>query len=169
MTKKLLVLLTVLLLIFSLAGCGGQVEKLDTLEPSSSGLESAPVADTGFDDDLDGLCQYMEQNQAVAGKKVEMSYREIGAVGGVRYRFKFDGGTVQTEFYEYDLDNQDEKANECLGSVQEKGSFTILGNEVPAVLNGKYLMIYSDADKDEINTAQRERVLKLFQDFKNAQ
>lgn len=168
MTRKLFILLAVLLLTLSLAGCAGQVEKMETLEPFSSGIERAPVADTGFDDNLNGLCQYMEQNQAVTGEKVEMSYREIGAVGGVRYRFKFDGSTVQAEFYEYDLDNQDEKAKECLGSVQEKGIFTILGNEVPAVLNGKYLMIYTDTDKDEANTAQREQVLKLFQEFKKA-
>lgn len=168
MTRKLLILLAVLLLTLSLTGCAGQVEKVDTLEPISSDADWAPAEAAGFEDNLDGLCQYMEANNAVTGEKVEMSYREIGAVGGVRYRFKFDGSTVQAEFYEYDLDNQDEKAKECLGSVQEKGSFTILGNEVPAVLNGKYLMIYTDTDKDEANTAQREQVLKLFQEFKKA-
>lgn len=168
MTKKVLILLSALLFTLSLTGCAGQVEKVDTLEPVSSGIDWAPAEAAGFDDNLDGLCKYMEANRAVTGEKVEMSYREIGAVGGVRYRFKFDGGTVQAEFYEYDLDNQDEKAKECLGSVQEQGRFTILGNEVPAVLNGKYLMIYSDTDRDEANTAQKEQVEKLFQEFKKS-
>ena len=58
------------------------------------------------------------------------------------------------------------KGKECIDSVQEKGFFTILGNDVPAVLQGKYLMIYTDADTDEVNTAQREKVLELFQGFK---
>lgn len=168
MTKKLLLFLTVLLLTLSLAACGGPMEQLETLEaPSaSSGLEQEPVSPTGFDGNLAGLCQYMEQNQAVTGEKVEMSYKEIGAVGGFRYRFKFNGSTVQAEFYEFDLDNQNAKAQECLSSVKEKGFFTILSNEVPAVLNGDFLMVYSDPSKDEGNTAQAEKVKSLFMDFK---
>ena len=33
------------------------------------------------------------------------------------------------------------------------------------MLNGKYLMIYTDTSKKEENTAQRERVEQLFLDF----
>lgn len=69
------------------------------------------------------------------------------------------------EFYEFDPDNLDEKGKACLDSVQEKGVITVLDNEVPAVLNGKYLMIYTDTSKKEENTAQRERVEQLFLDF----
>ncbi len=166
MIKKLLVFLCAGAFALTLAGCGGQVEQLDTLEaPSSSSIEQGPFPEMHYYDTLESLCSYMEDNEAVTGESVEMSYKEIGAVGGVRYRFKFDGSIVQAEFYEFDLDNQNEKAKECLGSVQEKGFFTILGSDVPAQLHGKYLMVYTDTDKDEANAAQREKVEKLFSEF----
>lgn len=166
MKKRVLTLAGTLLLSLSLGACGGPVEQAPTLETPSSGIEQTPVDAGRFDDNLAGLCKYMEENQAVTGEKVEMSYKEIGAVAGFRYVFKYDGSNVQTEFYEFDMDNLDEKGKECIGSVQEKGFFTILGNDVPATLQGKYLMIYTDADTDEANTAQREKVLELFQGFK---
>ena len=167
MLKRMAGLAAAGLLMVTLAACGGPMEQLETLEAPSSGITQSSVAADGFDANLDGLCKYMEANQAVTGERVEMSYKEIGAVGGYRYLFKFDGGTVQAEFYEFDLENQDEKAKACLGSVQEKGSFSLLGNEVPATLNGKYLMIYTDADTDETNSAHREKVAKLFETFKD--
>ena len=95
-----------------------------------------------------------------------MSYKEIGAIDGCRYRFKYDGSTVQAEFYEFDLNNLDEKGKECVGSVTEKGSFTVLGNEAPAVMNGKYMMVYTDPDSDEVNKAHSDKVLDLFNSFK---
>ena len=119
----------------------------------------------GRPDTLEGLCEYMAEGLAFAGDPVEMSYKEIGAIAGVRYRFTYNGSTVQVEFYEFDPDNLDEKGKACLDSVQEKGVITVLDNEVPAVLNGKYLMIYTDTSKKEENTAQRERVEQLFLDF----
>lgn len=119
----------------------------------------------GRPDTLEGLCEYMAEGLAFAGDPVEMSYKEIGAIAGVRYRFTYNGSTVQVEFYEFDLDNLDEKGKACLDSVQEKGVITVLDNEVPAVLNGKYLMIYTDTSKKEENTAQKERVEQLFLDF----
>lgn len=167
MIRKILLFAGAAALALTLTACGGQVEQLDTLEaPSeSSGVEREPVSAADFSDDLDGLCKYMETNKAVAGEKDYMSYKEIGAIDGCRYRFKYDGGTVQAEFYEFDLDNLDEKGRECVGSVTEKGSFTVLGNEAPAVLNGKYLMVYTDSDNDEANAAHKDEVLKLFNGF----
>ncbi len=167
MLKKIALLAISAALALTLSACGGgQAEPLETLEsPDSSGIELAPVDRSQFDDNLDGLCKYMEENQAVIGEKVEMSYKEIGALAGWRYLFKFDGSTVQVEFYEYDLENLDEKGQDCIHSVQEKGFFTILGNDVPATLAGKYLMIYTDADQDEVNTAQKEKVNQFFLDF----
>ena len=41
----------------------------------------------------------------------------------------------------------------------------MLGNEAPAVLNGKYLMVYTDGDNDEANAAHRDKVLELFNAF----
>lgn len=165
MLKKLAIIMAGGMLALSLTGCAGRVEQLETLDSPSSGISQAPVDASGYDANLDGLCKYMEANSVVAGEKVEMSYKEIGAIGGFRYRFKFDGGTVQAEFYEFDMDNLDEKGKDCVGSVQEKGYFTVLGNDAPAVLNSKFMMIYTDSDKDDVNTARKDEVEKLFMDF----
>lgn len=166
MLKRLGCLAAAGLLMVSLSACGGQMGQLETLEVPSSGVTESTAAPSGFEDNLAGLCKYMESNQAVIGERVEMSYKEIGAIGGFRYLFKFDGSTVQAEFYEFDLDNLDEKATACLDSVKEKGFFTLLGNDAPSILQGKYLMVYTDPDTDEANSAQREKVETLFQDFK---
>lgn len=166
MLKKVLIFAGAAVLALTLTACGGQMEQLENLETPSSGIDWAPAEAASFDDNLDGLCKYMETNKAVTGEKDYMSYKEIGAIDGCRYRFKYDGGTIQAEFYEFDLDNLDEKGKECVGSVTEKGSFTVLGNEAPAVMNGKYMMVYTDTDKDEANTTHSEEVQKLFMDFK---
>lgn len=167
MIKKVLIFAGAAALALTLTACGGQVEQLSTLEPASSGIDWAPAEAASFDDNLDGLCKYMENNKAVAGEKDYMSYKEIGAIDGCRYRFKFDGGTVQAEFYEFDLENLDEKGRACVDSVKEKGFFTVLGNEARAVLNGKYMMVYTDTDNDEVNTAHSDEVLELFNNFKH--
>ena len=106
----------------------------------------------------------MEANYAVTGEKEEMSYQEIGAIGGFRYLFTYAGSSLQVEFYQFDLENLDEKAQACLDSVKAQGTFTVLDNQVPAVLsdNGRYLMIYTDAGDSEESTAQRQRVEELF-------
>ncbi len=191
--KKLMALAGAAVLAITLSACGGPVETLPKLETESgsssgaSGVEStAPVkADDGkFQDDLDGLCAYLEESKAVVRSEptssggqdasfTEMSYKEIGAIGGYRYRFTYNNSTVQAEFYEFDPDNLDEKGQECLSSVKEKGFFTLLEKEIPATLhpNGRYLMIYTDTKADDLkngekNAAHRDLVEKLFLEFK---
>lgn len=167
MVKKVLLFAGAAVLALTLTACGGQAEQLETLDTPSSGIDWAPAEAASFDDSLDGLCKYMESNKAVTGEKDYMSYKEIGAIDGCRYRFKFDGSTVQAEFYEFDLENLDEKGKECVDSVTEKGFFTVLGNQAPAVMNGKYMMVYTDTDNDEANKAHSDEVLKLFNNFKH--
>lgn len=164
MLKKSLALLCTLLTLLSLAACGAAPgQSLPKLEIPEDG--QIMMSKIGRPDTLEGLCEYMAEGLAITGDPVEMSYKEIGAVGGVRYRFTYNGSAVQVELYEFDLDNLDEQGKKCLDSVGEKGEFTVLDKEVPAVRNGKYLLIYTDtSDKDE-NTAQQERVAQLFMDF----
>lgn len=164
MVKKLSGVVLCVCILLNLAACGGVGgQALSRLELPEDG--EIMMTKIGRPDNLDGLCEYMAEGLAFAGDPVEMSYQVIGAVAGVRYRFTYNGSTVQVELYEFDLDHLDETGKACLGSVEEKGSFTVLDKEVPAVLNGKYLMVYTDGSKDEKNTAQRERVENLFQDF----
>ena len=191
MMKKLLALGLSLGLILSLGACGATGEQLPALvlESSSSqqsgvetsGVESDAessgvseeetepevVPDTEFEDNINGLCDYLTANKAVAGEPTEMAYETIGAVGGYRYRFVFSSSTVQVEVYEYDLENLGKEATKVLDSVKENGTFQMLDKEVSALLSdsGKYMMIYTDANKAEQNTQQKERVEELFKSF----
>ena len=195
MLKKLLLLGAAAGLVLSLSACGVQPEQLPTLSvpgetassapngtassaSAASGTESGVSSETATptpavkmedcEDNLDGLCKYLEGNYAVTGDRVEMSYKEIGAIGGYRYKFLYNGGTVQVEVYEFDLENLDDKGRECLDSVKKDGKFTVLDNEVPAQLNGdgKYMLIYTDSGKSDAGKTLRETVTKLFTEFK---
>ena len=108
-------------------------------------IQVEEVPDTEFEDTIDGLCDYLSANKAVTGDPTEMAYETIGATEGYRFRFILGKSTVQVEVYSFDLDNLGDQAQTVLDSVREKGSFTMLDNEVPATLNsdGKYLLIYT--------------------------
>lgn len=167
MLKKLIMFMGAAALALSLSACGGgPTQSVAVLESASSGITQESVEDTGYEDNLEGLCGYLSANKAIAGDPVEMSYKEIGAIAGCRYSFRFGGSTIQAEFYEFDLDNLDQKGKECVDSVQTKGFFTILGNEVHAQLNGKYLMIYVDKSREDANIAHTAQVEELFLGFK---
>ncbi len=194
MLKKILALAAAAALALSLSACGGTAVKLPALEQEVSSTASGgaePVRkkpdSSKYDDTLLGLLSYMEDGGAVARDTervtfdngsiviedgvtsfVQMSYKEIGAVNGYRYLFTFNKSTVQAEFYEFDLENLNEKAEACIANVKEKGFFEILDNEVPAVLSasGKYLMIYTDPRTDEVSAAQKEWAQELFLGFR---
>ena len=194
MKKRIAVVLLLGLLLLTLSACGGVAAarppelavQEDTVSGGGETAHTKPDS-TKYDDTLIGLCSYMEDGGAVVkdseavsfkdGKVVfhqdnvttfvEMSYKEIGAIGGYRYQFLYNGSTVQAEFYAFDLDNLDEKGKACLDSTREKGFFEVLGNEVRATLhpNGKYLMIYTDGKQDETNEAQKQWAEELFRSF----
>lgn len=163
----------------------------------ASGVESGTGAETyakpnsaDYEDHLGGLWNYMKDGGAVAIDEdnvtiqqdgilviaedttsfIQMSYKEIGATNGYRCTFTYLGSSVQVELYSFDPDNLDEKGRDCLSSAKEKGFFTVLGNDVPAVVHPseKYLMVYTDskAEKSEDNAAQKEWAVELFNSFK---
>ena len=167
--------LALLMTVTVLAGCmrTQTAATVPALELPENVAEKTPSSDASYEDNLDGLCSYLEVNSALArgdndAAFTEMSYKEIGAVGGYRYRFTCGSSTVQAEFYEFDLENLDEKAQTCISSVQMLGYFTILGNDVQAQLSnsGKYMMIYHDTGKAEVNSLERDWLEKCFTGFK---
>lgn len=144
-----------------------------------------------YEDNLGDLWNYMKDGGAVAIDEesvtiqhdgtmvitegttsfIQMSYKELGATNGYRCTFTYQGSTVQVELYSFDPENLSDKAKECLGSAQEKGFFTVLGNDVPAVVHPseKYLMVYNDsyAEKNEDNADQKAWAVELFNSFKS--
>ncbi len=190
MLRRIALCMSAVVLLMSLCACGATGQAMANLtvpgtgqgsvsaasgasqpegsQPASSQAETQGVKMEDCEDSLEGLCKYLEGNYAVAGDKEEMSFQEIGAKGGFRYRFTYSGRVVQVEVYEYDLQNLDEKGKEFLDSAKNAGKITVLGNEVPVTLNpnGKYMMIYTNDKPKEEHKTQQERVEKLFSGFK---
>lgn len=182
MFKKILLGILSVLLVLSMTACvGGVSESLSKLtlpgedadSSASSSVAAAPkpeeMQDTQVEDNLLGLCKLLEGSYAVAGEKTQMSYEVIGAQDGYKYRFTYNGKTVQVEVYAFDLENPSDLATKVLTEIQENGYFVMLDKQVQATIsdNGKYVMVYSDAGTDEKSTTQKARVLELFKKFKS--
>lgn len=92
MCKKIFGLLLSMAVLLGLTACGGTGQSLPKLElPEDGQIQMSKI---GRPDTLEGLCEYMAEGLAFAGDPVEMSYKEIGAIAGVRYRFTYNGSTV---------------------------------------------------------------------------
>ncbi|WP_099205118.1 hypothetical protein [Scatolibacter rhodanostii] len=182
--KKIAVLITSLILVFTLTGCmptnrnsANATASVDLVLPTKAGeasgqeeIDLPKISDTDFKDDMAGLCEYLEKTYSVADEKAQMSYDVIEAKDGYRYLFRYNKSTVQIEVYEFDLENLTEEAKTNLENVKANGKLKVIEKEVDAVLSnsGKYVMIYQDQSKEEANAVQKERVIDLFKTFHQA-
>lgn len=172
--KKIWILAAAAALLMTVTACGaGDVGGVSSEAETSQGEESsAPaVTQSSVEDNLEGLQTYLTGNELISGEPQEMRADVIGAKSGVRYQFSYNGkNNVTVELYEYEPENLNDTAKEVLDSAKSSGEFTLMGQQIPAVLsdNGKYLMIYKDTvDKDE-NKAYADTMMKEFKAFKNA-
>lgn len=177
--KKIAVIALALCMALTFTGClggggnqGGSVAKLEIpteKDPDGKDIEIEPelVSDKDFEDNIDGLSSYLEENYCIAGDKIEMSYDVIGADAGYKYVFTYNKKAIQVELYEYPDSNLNALAQTVMDSIKENGMFPVLDKEVKGILsdNEKYIMIYTDADEEEV-AAQKERTTELFKVFK---
>lgn len=149
----------------ALTGCGGSEEGAAVPEVVAGTMELAELDAKG----LEGLCDYLEGNGIIAGNYVDMKADVIGAVDGRKYQFNFNGTTIITEFYEFDLNNLNETAKATINSVRENGTFDVLGTSVNASITkgGKYVYIYGDTKTDDANVAQMQKAMNLIQEFED--
>ena len=147
-----------------------------TLETSSTASEGETAESTdkdpaGYDDDIQGLCKYLEDCKAAAGEKVQMSYDVIGAENGYKYVYRYADSAVQLEVYEFPAELS-ETAKALLDAVRADGTFKVLDNTVPGYLSndGRFLLIYTDAksEKEDANKTHKEHVLECFNTFADA-
>lgn len=161
-------------LLFSACGAGnvGGVASGSTSSQavSSKAAVSSALSADSVSDDLSGLQKYLVSNAGFSGTPEKMEAEIIGAKAGVRYAFGHDGkDNVSAELYEYDPENLGDMAQKTLSEVKKDGRFTLMGQQVNAVLSesGKYLMIYKNSATDDNNKAYDAKVLALFQKFKS--
>ena len=113
-----------------------------------------------------GLEEFMIAQGYVSGTPSEMNGALIGAN---ELGHRYVSGTITAEFYEYDLENLNETAETVRASVEANGTFEIVGQTVSNVYlsdSGKYLMIYTNANTDETNTALTQAAIAAFKSFK---
>lgn len=171
--KKIWIIAAAAVFFMTATACGaGDVGGVSSKESSSQApVSSEPtVSQSSVEDNLKGLEKYLTGNGVLSGDPAETRADIIGAKSGVRYQFPYNGkDNVTAEFYEFDAANLNDKAKEVLDSVRSNGSFTLMDQQISAVLsdNGKYLMIYKDTVKEDENKAYEEKVTKLFKEFKN--
>lgn len=177
--KKILTVLLAVSLAAAMTACGaGNVGGSSSASassgaasqaPSSQAVSSAPSA-SSYDNTLDGLEKYLTANSVVSGSPTAMQAAFIGAKSGAKYQFGLNGNNnVTVELYEFDPSSLNDTAKTVQADVKSKGSFTIMSQQVNAVLSdsGRFLVIYKDTvtnnDQNKARQQQTEKLVKEFQ------
>ena len=140
----------------------------------SSEAEATPepvisVDESKYEDNLDGLVDYMKAKEYISGDATETLAAVIGAEKGVKYTGSYEGNNnITMELYEYNTASLNDTAKEVLEAVKKDGKFDMMGTMVDAVISdsGKYLMIYKDSATGDLHDARTEAVMKDFKAFK---
>lgn len=165
------------LMALSFSACA--VDMSDTSAVSSTSSESSEaeatpepvisVDESKYEDNLDGLADYMKKKEYISGDATETLAAVIGAEKGVKYTGSYEGNNnITMELYEYDTASLNDTAKEVLEAVKKDGKFDMMGTMVDAVISdsGKYLMIYKDSASGDLHDARTEAVMKDFKAFK---
>ena len=162
MKKLFLIVMACALSFTALTGCGagdvggpGYQSSSQAAENQSQAAETSSQANLDPDDyeaNLDGLCKYFEV---------------IGAKAGYKYEATINGGNYIIELYEFDTENLDSHGSSTVSAVKAEGHYTMLDNQINAMLsdNGKYMMSYGDVSEDEANKQRKEEIVKAFNEF----
>ena len=168
--KKIILSVLAIAMALSITACGAGNIGADgkPIESSQASSEESKAPAPEKTKDLTGMQEYMKWAEYLSGDPKEMQGGFIGAKdGGVKYQFKYENSDVTVELYEFDKNALNDTAKEVIESVKSTGKFTMLGQDVEAVLsdNEKYLMIYRDGSTDEKNVARKDEVLKFFKSY----
>ncbi len=134
---------------------------------STETADTASVTEDGYSYTLDGLVQYMADNEYISGDGTELTASAIGASSGLRFTMTAGTSTHYVELYEYDLSSEmSDMASRTVSNAKADGSFSLYDSTQSATQNtvaavtedGKFLMLYtntsaSDEDIDAITAA----------------
>ncbi len=160
--KKLLVLLSILVMSFSLSACMTATTQQAATLTIEEGKAETSAED--YEKNLDGLVDYMEDNQLIAGDGKEMAADLIGATEGLKFFYATETAQFSCELYEYDLENLTDIGTQTIDSIKENGSFMSLGNEISAVINEKFVMVFSTVSGEDLTFT--DKVNDKFNEFK---
>lgn len=142
--KKLLLLLSILIMVFSIAGCNNakptnKSNEDPTGTPVNSDTKTGDKVESSFKK-LSDVENYFIEKGLVTGEKTLVEASMIGALNG----FKYVDSDV--EVYEYDLDSEQYKGLVENNTVEVEG----FGMEIIAsAINGKYVLFCENAENKE--------------------
>lgn len=183
-TKKLfsVILISVFVLLFAV-GCA--TDPLDpqtttTVATEDSKKPEKEIKEEDYKNNIDGLCDYLEDKNYISGERLEMASDLIGAEKGYRYIFDLSGDKgrdITLEVYSYNKEKLDDVAKKVISDVKNNGEFVIFDLEpVKAELlnNERFLVAYKDVklkdkDKDgpEDNKERKDNIIKTIDEFYN--
>lgn len=172
--KKWAAIMAASLMALSFAGCGAgdvgsdeyMASKAAASATASSGASAASQAEVAYEATLKGLQSYLADKGIVSGDAVVMESSFIGATEGVKYTLSYEGKqNVTLELYRFDPSKLNETASKVLSDVKTSGKFELMKKQVPAVLNGDFMMLYTDTQSDDTHTKRAEEVKQTFLEF----
>lgn len=152
--KKLIALLTALVMVLSLSACFAQ--------QSDSTADEAKAADVStYSKDFEGLQKYIADRNSSAVKQ-EIYYDILGAKDGIRFILSDRNPIPYVEVYDFSntatADSASSTASKILAEIKKNGKFTPLedGTEMTAVItkSGKYVIAWDDTRKSNDYTAK---------------
>ncbi len=173
--KRILALILIAVVpAISLAGCGGAIQKPETVESYSfkkpiSKLIKA-LKDKKFLDDSAVITEMTPVTQETStGDEARFGgYLEIGAAEGYRFAYQYNDNNVYMEVYRYSSKDSD-KAKEIKDSVKKSGKFKLENSTDPVEAHlskdEKYLLIYLDSSDAQKNKNRKEKVISFFEDY----
>lgn len=163
--RKLMVLLSIIIIAFSMTACTTTTTTTDSEIVLDDSLVATSPSD--YEINYDGLVEYMKDNQLLAGDGSEMSYDFIGAIAGEKFTYTEGSNQFSCELYEFDTENLSSKAQEVIASVTENGYFEALGTEVEATMSNSnnFLMVLAVTAADDTGTDMEEKIITMFKDF----
>ena len=171
--KKIIALVLAMMLVLSLCACmptSNTTKVQEVTDPTNA----EAVKYTDYADTLEGLCGYLADKGYVyalpkdaTGDEIKdpvvMKADIIGADKGYKFTYTYGSSSIVLELYSYTDTN-----NKFYEQAKSEGKITVAedldGGTVDVVLsdNGKYLMIYNDAEEN----AEREAlVTEAFKGF----
>ena len=142
--KKLLAILMIGLLMFSLTGCFGMGSTASTAPTGPTEEATEPLGQEAYTQDFKGLQQYLIDRQLIAESgKTEVYYDILGADNGARYALS---NTAFIELYDYTKASND-TARAILADIKDDGKFYAIEgyDELTGVISksGKYVAVYN--------------------------
>lgn len=153
--KRLVAILLTLLMVVSLAACGGA----STQNPTTA-TEKVDVKDVKIDNykkTFSGMQKYLLDLKLISGdNKIETQADLIGAKKGVRYNVD---KTNFVEFYAFDIQATPDEAVKVYDCIANDKEYNVLGLEdLEGVVSksGKYIMLYPASSTYDYSKIEKE-------------